>query len=95
MTVDPALVEAGNHAVSAGLADSMSSWVNEALMARSTRDAQRRALSEAILDFESHFGEITREEMDAQRRTDREDAVVVRKRRSNTPPATRPGTGAA
>ena len=80
MTVDPELVEAGNRAVASGAADSLSAWVSMALTDRARRDLQLTHLSEAIADFETEFGEITAEEMAAQRRADREDAIVVRGR---------------
>jgi hypothetical protein len=78
VTVDPDLVEAGNQAVAAGLADSLSGWVNEALAERVTRDRRLQALAEAIMDYEVDHGSITTEEMAAQERSDREAAVVVR-----------------
>jgi hypothetical protein len=98
VTVDPALVEAGNHAVSAGRATSLSSWVNDALSAQAVRDGQLRVLSEAIVDFERRCGEITREEIEAQQRADREAAVVVRGQRNHSreeKTSPRPGAGAA
>ena len=78
MTVDPDLVEAGNQAVAAGLAESLSGWVNAALADRASRDRRLRALAEAIDAYEADHGEITAEEMAAQARSDREAAVVVR-----------------
>lgn len=87
MTVDPDLVEAGNRAVAAGLADSLSGWVNSALVDRADRDRRLRSLSEAVNDYEAAHGEITADEMVAQARHDREGALVVRgsKRSSKTP----------
>ena len=81
VTLDPALVEAGNRAVAAGLADSLSGWVNAALAERTEREARLRALSAAVEDFETEFGEITGDEIAAQQRADREAAVVVRGRK--------------
>lgn len=80
VTVDPELVVAGNQAVAAGIADSLSGWVNAALAERAVRDARLQALTAAVEDYESEFGEITRDEIDAQRRADRGSAVVVRGR---------------
>ena len=80
VTVDPELVAAGNEAVAAGRADSLSGWVNEALVARVARDRRLRALSHAVADFEAEFGEITPDEIAAQERADREAAVIVRGR---------------
>jgi hypothetical protein len=85
VTVDPELVEAGNRAVAEGDADSLSGWVNTALAEKLRRDQQLGHLSAAIADYESEFGEIAAEEIAAQRRADRADAVVVRGRTTNAP----------
>ena len=81
VTVDPELVEAGNRAVASGAAASLSAWVSTALAERARRDVQLARLREAVADYEAEFGEITAEELSAQRRADREDAVVVRGQR--------------
>jgi hypothetical protein len=78
ITVDPELVEAGNRAVASGAAESLSAWVSTALAEKSRRDQQLAQLHKAIADYEAEFGEITAEEMHAQRREDSEGAVVVR-----------------
>lgn len=94
VTVDPDLVKAGNEAVRAGLNESLSGWVNEALAAQAVHDRRLRALSEAIGEYEAQFGEITPEEMAAQRRGDAETAVVVRGRpRTGSGPPERAGQG--
>lgn len=80
VTVDPELVEAGNQAVADGQADSLSAWVNAALRDRALYEQRLRSLGEAIADYEAEFGEITDEEMEAQVRSDRASAVVVRGR---------------
>lgn len=80
VTVDPGLVDAGNRAVAAGEADSLSGWVSAALSEKVHRDRQLEHLHAAIADYEAEFGEITTEELVAGRRADREDAVVVRGR---------------
>lgn len=82
VTVDPELVEAGNRAVADGEADSLSGWVSTALAEKVRRDQKLRHLSAAILEYEEELGEITTEEIQVQQRADREDAVVVRGRRS-------------
>jgi len=86
VTVDPALVEAGQRAVAAGRADSVSGWVSAALEDRILREHKLALLAAAVADYEDEFGEITVEEIARQRRADREDARVVRGRRL---PATR------
>ncbi len=78
VTVDPVLIEAGNQAVAAGLADSLSGWVNDALRDRTIRDRHLQALSDAITAYEAEHGQITADEMATQARRDREQSVVVR-----------------
>src|SRR5882757_3970907 len=81
VTVDPDLIDAGNSAVAAGLADSLSAWVNTALAAKVAQDRKLRALAAAVAEYEAQFGEITAEQIAAQQRADREAAVVVRGQR--------------
>jgi hypothetical protein len=89
VTVDPALVEAGQQAVAAGQADSVSGWVSAALEDRIQRDRKLALLAAAVADYEDEFGEITVEEIARQRRADREDARVVRGQRLPAPRTTR------
>ena len=96
VTVDPEVIAAGNAAVAAGLADSLSGWVNAALAARASRDRHLQALAAAVADHETRAGEITAAEIAAQQRSDRESAVVVRGKQRRV--ATKTGaakTGAA
>lgn len=78
VTVDPSLVEAGNEAVAAGRADSLSGWVNLALAERAAKERRLKAMDAAIAAYESEFGVITDEELAARERADREAAIVVR-----------------
>jgi len=84
VTIDPELVQAGNRAVAEGKAGSLSAWVSSALAEKVRRDVQLGHLRAAIADYEVEFGEITPEEIWAQQRTDRDDAVVVRRQRPGT-----------
>ncbi len=84
VTVDPELVEAGHRAVADGEADSLSGWVSAALAEKVRQDQKLQHLRAAILEYEAEFGEITDDELVAQRRADREDAVVVRGPRSGS-----------
>jgi hypothetical protein len=96
VTVDPDLVEAGNQAVADGRADSLSAWVNAALIDRAVRDRRLLALSQAIDAHEALHGEITTDEMTAQARHDRESADVVRgPHRASKTPSKRTRRGAA
>jgi glycerol dehydrogenase-like iron-containing ADH family enzyme len=78
VTVDPDLIEAGNRVVADGRADSLSAWVNAALVDRTIRDQRLRALAVAVDAYEQSHGEITDDEMAAQARLDRQHAEVVR-----------------
>ena len=77
MTVDHELVEAGNEAVAAGQAESLSGWVNSALAERAARDRRLRSLAEAVEDYEAEFGEITEAELAVVRQRDGRRSVVV------------------
>jgi|SRR5271155_3094534 len=96
VTVDPYLVEAGNQAVAAGLAESLSGWVNAALVDRAVSDRRLQSLSDAIAAYEADQGEITADEMATQALHDREAAVVVRSsKRSSKAPSGHGRRGAA
>ncbi len=89
VTVDPVLVDAGQRAVAAGEADSVSGWVSAALEEKVVRDRKLAFLAAAIANYEDEFGEITAEEIARQRRADSEDATVVRRRRRPASRATK------
>lgn len=77
-TVDEDLIEAGQAAVAAGAADSISGWVNDALRLKADHDRRLAALDMFFAAYESEHGEITEDEMAAAARWARERAVVVR-----------------
>jgi hypothetical protein len=95
VTVDPVLVRAGNAAVKAGYAESLSAWVNIALADRAAKERRLRAMGEAIGAYEAEFGMITAEELAAQERADERSARVVRGVRPSTTKARRRRRGAA
>ncbi len=95
MTVDPVLVLAGNAAVKAGYAESLSAWVNIALADRAAKERRLRAMGEAIGAYEAEFGMITTEELAAQERADERSARVLRGARPSTTKARRGRRGAA
>ena len=86
VTVDPELVEAASRAVAEGGAESVSGWVNAALVDKVEKDRRLSDLAKAVEAYEAEFGEITPEEVAAQARADRKGAVIVRGQR----PAARP-----
>jgi len=81
VTVDPELIEAGQRAVESGAAESVSGWVSDALDDKVRRDRKLALLAASVADFESEFGEITADEIAAQKRFDRQEATVVRGQR--------------
>jgi protoporphyrinogen oxidase len=78
VTVDPAVIAAGNDAVAEGRAESLSAWVNAALAERVAKERALAALAEAIAGYEEEFGEISSQELAHQARADRQSAIVVR-----------------
>jgi glycerol dehydrogenase-like iron-containing ADH family enzyme len=85
VTVDANLVAAGQSAVRAGRADSLSGWVNAALADRDAQERRTRALADAVAAYEAQFGEITPMEAAAQERADQKAAVVLRGKRRRAP----------
>jgi Arc/MetJ-type ribon-helix-helix transcriptional regulator len=78
VTVDEDLIAAGQAAVAAGEAESVSAWVNDALRQKAEHDRRLRGIDEFIADYEAEHGEITEEEMEAAVRSMRSRAIVVR-----------------
>lgn len=87
VTVDDEALDAAREALSKGRAQSLSSWVNSALIEKAARERRTAALRTAIAEYEAEHGEITDEEIAAQRRADRANAIVVRGRKSKSGPA--------
>jgi Arc/MetJ-type ribon-helix-helix transcriptional regulator len=77
-SVDADLVAVAQDAVARGRAESVSSWVNDALRLKADRDRRLAALDQFIAGFEAEYGEITEQEMAEAARRAREGAVVVR-----------------
>jgi len=95
VTVDANLVEAGNQAVAAGRAESLSGWVNQALAEREAKERRLLAMAAAVAEYESRFGAISAEEIAAQQRADQRAALVVRGPRRPRTRALRPRGRAA
>jgi hypothetical protein len=85
VTVDHDLIMAGQQAVAAGQAESLSNWVSIALMERAAKERRLRALADAVAAYEAEHGPFTTGEMAAQEIADREAAVVIRGRRKLRP----------
>ena len=78
MTVDSEILEAGQAAVAAGQAESLSAWVNRALAERVAKEQRLSALADAITAYEAEFGMISETEIAQQARADRVAATIVR-----------------
>jgi len=59
VTVDPALIRAGQDAVAAGRVESVSAWVNLALAERAAKERRLAAMADAIAAYEAKFGVIS------------------------------------
>lgn len=80
VSVDQALAEAGAAAVAAGVAESVSAWVNGAIAERVAREQRLAALAEAVAAHEAEHGVISDDELVAQVRADRDAAAAMRAR---------------
>ncbi len=77
-TVDSELIEAVEGAVSRGISESVSAWVNDALHLKLAHDQRREALADFVAAFEAKHGEISPEEMQLAARRARESAISLR-----------------
>ncbi|MGH2771701.1 MAG: hypothetical protein ACRDIU_00965 [Actinomycetota bacterium] len=77
-SVDKKLFEAAQASVAAGTAESVSSWVNEALQRQMNHDSRMAALGEFIAAHEAKFGVIDDKEMRQAARHMRSRAISVR-----------------
>ena len=77
-SVDGDLIEAAENAVTRGLSDSVSAWVNEALRLKLAQERRLDALAAFVGAYEADHGEITPEEMRLAARRARATAVSVR-----------------
>ena len=80
VTVDRALIQAGYRAVADGRADSLSGWVNLALVEQAAKERRLDSMAEAVAAYEAEFGAISPMELAAQERADQRSAIVVRGR---------------
>lgn len=85
VSVDPELASAGTAAVAEGRAESLSSWVNEALADKVAKERRLAALAEAVAAYEAEHGPISSNELTDQMRADREAAATSRA--GATPPS--------
>jgi len=77
-SVDEDLINAGQAAVQAGRAESLSAWVNEALRRQAEHERRLRALDVFIADYEAEHGAFTGTEIAETTRRMRARAITVR-----------------
>lgn len=77
-SVDADLIAAGQAAVAAGTADTLSSWVSDALRRQADHDRRLAALGDVLAEFEAEHGALSDAEIADASRWARERAVVVR-----------------
>lgn len=77
-TVDVDLVRAAEHAVSQGLAESVSAWINGAMRRQLEHDERLSALREFISAYEAEHGEISKAEVATASERARARAIIVR-----------------
>lgn len=85
-SVDADLLEAGHVAVSEGRAETLSSWVNDALRLKADHDRRMAAMEEFLAAYEAEHGEITLEEMEEAARWARDRARTVRPNQGTAQP---------
>jgi hypothetical protein len=78
ITLDRTLVDAANAAVAAGLADSLSAWINVAVAEHVAKERRLAALAELIGAYEAKHGTISAAELATREREDRREAIVIR-----------------
>jgi len=76
-TVRADVLAAGRSAVAEGRAESLSSWVDQALARQADHDRRMKALREFIRGYEAEHGVITQDEMREARRHFRARAVTI------------------
>ena len=78
VTVDEALLQAAQDAVSQGRSRSVSEWISEAMAHRRTIDRRLAVLSELVSEYEAEHGFITDDEIAEQAQRDSDAAAASR-----------------
>jgi Arc/MetJ-type ribon-helix-helix transcriptional regulator len=79
-TIDEDALRAARQAVEAGRAESVSAWVNEAMVRFAEHERRLLALDEFLAAYEDENGEITEDDMSAAKRRVAARATLVRGR---------------
>lgn len=77
-SVDSELLDAAERAAKRGEVANVSAWVNDAMRLKLEHDRGLAELAVVIADFETEYGEITKEDVDKAVRTVRSRALSVR-----------------
>ncbi len=85
-TVDAELLAVARAAVDAGRVESVSAWVNRALLREREHDERLKALEVLVADHESHHGAISDQEIRDARRRLSANTVAVRPTRVRRKP---------
>jgi len=94
-SVDAELLRAAEASTKRGRAQTLSSWVNDALRLKVEHDRRLEALSRFIDAYEAEHGEITLDEVERARRAARHRALPVRTLPGARATRPRRGRGAA
>ena len=78
VTVDEQVLQIAAQAVRDGDADSVSSWINDAMIDRRAKQQRLAELGNMIADYEAEHGVITADEIERQQQVDRDAAALVR-----------------
>lgn len=78
ITVDEDILQVAAQAARDGDADSVSSWISDAMVHRHATELRLAALSDLVAEYEAEHGVITAEELAEQAQADRDAAAAVR-----------------
>ena len=78
ITVDEDILQVAAQAARDGDADSVSSWISDAMVHRHATELRLAALSHLVADYEAEHGVITADELAQQEQADRDAAAIVR-----------------
>jgi len=78
VSVEEEVLQVAAQAVTNGDSDSVSSWINDAMVDRVAKELRLAALSELIADYEAEHGAISAREIELQHQADRDAAAMTR-----------------
>lgn len=78
VTVDEDVLQIAAQAVRDGDADSVSSWISDAMVDRRAKELRLASLGDMIADYEAEHGVITAHELQLQNQADSDVAALLR-----------------